>query len=316
MQIKCSDDVSRPLVSIIIPAFNEEAVIGTVIEKILSLELPDSELIVVNDGSTDNTALVAQSAGARVISHPYNIGNGAAVKTGIRSAAGRALVFMDGDGQHDPRLIVELVRGLADFHMVVGARGSESETSSVRDFGNWVFNTFSSFVAEFHIQDLTSGFRSMRYGDARRFCDILPNTFSYPTTSTLAFLRSGRTLKYVPIVAARRIGKSKIRVFRDGVEFLMIIVKIAMLFSPFRVFLPVSAFLFSLGLLRYVQTYILFYRFTNMSHLLINTSVIVFMLGLVAEQIATLRLEADASVLAIEDQQEFEVFRSYSNCQK
>jgi len=279
------------LVSIIIPAFNEAGAIGSTLEKIAKLAIPQSEILVIDDGSSDGTAEVAEQSGARVIRHPYNIGNGAAVKSGIRASKGAVLVFLDGDGQHDPLDIPRLLSHISKFHMVVGARTRGSQTSWHRDLANYVYNSLASFVATFPIKDLTSGFRVMRRADAQRFCDMLPNTFSYPTTSTLAFLRSGRSVTYVPIQTRYRIGKSKIRLIHDGFEFLIIIMKIAMTFSPLRIFIPLSSFLFSLGILRYIYTYVLTHQFTNMSHLMINSSVIVFMLGMIAEQIASLRLE-------------------------
>lgn len=299
---------SSPLLSIIIPAYNEGKALSATIEKIHSLNLPDFEVIVVDDGSSDDTAAVAQAGKARVISHPYNIGNGAAVKSGIRAARGRVLVFMDGDGQHDPSDIPRLLAHISRYHMVVGARARGSETTLHRDFANAIYNRLASFVAEFKIEDLTSGFRVMRRADAIRFCDMFPNKFSYPTTSTLAFLRSGRSIKYVPIQTRYRIGKSKIRLLHDGFEFLIIILKIAVSFSPLRVFIPASSFLFFVGLFRYVYTYATVGRFTNMSHLLINTSILVFLLGAVAEQIASLRLERGDKVIDVEREDEYRIF--------
>jgi glycosyltransferase involved in cell wall biosynthesis len=300
------------LLSIIIPTYNEEGAIGETVRRIVELKLPQSEIIVVNDGSRDATAEVAAQAGARVISHPYNIGNGAAVKTGIRSSRGRVLVFMDGDGQHDPHDIPRLVSQIAKFHMVIGARTRGSETYWHRDLANALYNSFASFIADFDIRDLTSGFRVMRRDDALRFCDMFPNRFSYPTTSTLAFIRSGRSVTYVPIKTQHRVGKSKIKLLHDGFEFLIIILKIAMTFSPLRVFLPISSFLFFLGIARYIQTYIEFHHFTNMSHLLINSAVIVFMLGLVAEQIAALRMEKGDKLFSIEDSSRYAEFEKWA----
>jgi glycosyltransferase involved in cell wall biosynthesis len=296
--------------SIIIPTYNEAGAIGDTVRALLALDLPPFEVLVVNDGSTDATAEVARSAGARVLSHPYNIGNGAAVKTGIRSARGRVLVFMDGDGQHSPQDIPRLLAHIPKYHMVVGARTRGSETHWHRDLANSFYNTFASAIADFTIRDLTSGFRAMRRVDALRFCDMFPNRFSYPTTSTLAFLRSGRSVRYVAIQTKYRIGTSKIRLIHDGVEFFLIIIKIAMSFSPFRVFLPVSSFLFFLGLARYIQTYLDYGRFTNMSHLLINSAVIIFMLGLIAEQIASLRLERGDKLFEPEDEAFYTIFNS------
>lgn len=300
------------LLSIIIPAYNEEEAIGDTIRTIFSMGFRDCEVLVVNDGSSDGTAEAARAAGAKVLSHPYNIGNGAAVKTGIRNSRGRVLVFMDGDGQHDPRDIPRLIEMIPRYHMVVGARQRGSETHLHRNIANFVYNRFASSLASFKIEDLTSGFRAMRRQDALRFCDMFPNKFSYPTTSTLAFLRSGRCIKYIPIKTRYRLGKSKIKIVRDGALFLMIILKIAMSFSPLRVFVPASLILFSLGLLRYAQTYIEWGRFTNMSHLLVNSAVIVFMLGLIAEQIASLRLEKGEKLFEVEDAERYAVFNTYN----
>lgn len=304
---------TTPKISIIIPAFNEEGAIGDTVCRILEQDLPSLEILVIDDGSTDATGRVAMAAGARVIAHPYNIGNGAAVKTGIRSAHGDVLVFMDGDGQHDPADISRLLKFIPNFHMVVGARQRDSETELYRDVANFIYNKLASLLATFPIEDLTSGFRAIRRVDALRFCDMLPNTFSYPTTSTLAFLRSGRSVKYIPIKTKFRVGTSKIKPVRDGARFFLIIFKIAMSYSPLRVFIPISFSLFMLGLCRYVYTYWAAQIFTNMSHLLINSSVIVFMLGLIAEQIASLRLEKGERLFSPHDESRYQVFGDISS---
>lgn len=277
--------------SIVLPAFNEGPAVGQTVRRIVALGLPEAEVLVVDDGSSDDTAKQAEGAGARVIRHPYNIGNGAAIKSGIRAARGEVIIFLDADGQHNPEEIPTLLAHISTHHMVVGARGRGSETHLHRNLANFVYNNLASLLAGRKVHDLTSGFRIMRRSDAMRFCDMLPNKFSYPTTSTLAFFRSGRSVKYVPIQTNYRIGKSKIKLIHDGFEFLIIIMKIAMTFSPFRVFLPIASFLFFLGLGRYIYTYLTAGQFTNMSMLLMNTAVIVFMLGLIAEQIAALRFE-------------------------
>jgi glycosyltransferase involved in cell wall biosynthesis len=282
-------------ISIIIPVFNEAESLSELLNKILALHLPGSEIIVVDDGSTDGTADVAMKTGANVVRHPYNIGNGAAVKTGIRAARGTLLVLMDGDGQHKPADIPKLLADANKYHMVVGARGKGSKLRFHRYIANVVYNLFASYVTRFKVSDLTSGFRVLSRSDALRFIDLLPNTFSYPTTLTLAFLRSGLTVKYVPIQSLYRAGQSKISLASDGIRFLLIITKIATLFAPFRVFLPVSAFFFFAGVGYYVYTYITEHRFTNMSVFLLTTAVIVFMLGLVSEQIALLRMERVSS---------------------
>ena len=278
-------------VSVIIPAVNEAENLGQVVERIAS-SYPDFEIIVVNDGSTDETAAVARDSGAIVYSHPYNLGNGAAIKSGIRIASGEILVFMDADGQHDPEEIGVLLSHFPDYDMVVGARGKGYHSSWRRALGNKIYNRFASYVAKFQIMDLTSGFRAIKADIARNLIYLLPNTYSYPTTMTLGVLRSGRSLKYVPIHARLRTkGKSKIKLLRDGVRFFMIITKICALYSPLRIFLPVSAVLFLTGLVYYLYTYILSGRFTNMSALLFTTSIIVFMMGLVSEQICQMRFE-------------------------
>lgn len=283
--------MSRIEVSIIVPAYNEADTIGDVIAKIKVL-YPDWEIIVVNDGSTDETGIIAKEAGAIVYSHPYNIGNGAAVKSGIRIASGEVLVFMDGDGQHEPEEIRKFVQYFPDFDMVVGARPKGHQASWGRALGNWIYNRLASYVTKFPVKDLTSGFRAVKSDIAHNFLYLLPNTYSYPTTLTLGVLRTGRGLKYVPINAKKRkTGNSKIRILRDGVRFFLIITKICALYSPLRIFLPISVFMFVLGLSYYCYTYLAWGRFTNMSALLFTTSIIIFMMGLVSEQISQMRFE-------------------------
>jgi glycosyltransferase involved in cell wall biosynthesis len=281
--------------SIIIPAFNEAENLAEVIGKILSLTLPQAEIIVVDDGSTDGSAEIAMSAGANVVRHPYNIGNGAAVKSGMRAAQGKTILLMDGDGQHKPEDIPKLLAEAANYHMVVGARAKGSKLRLHRYAANGVYNLLACYVTQFRVQDLTSGFRLLSRRDALRFIDLLPNTFSYPTTLTLAFLRSGLTVKYVGIQSLYRSGQSKISLITDGFRFLLIITKIATLFSPFRVFLPVSLFFFLAGMANYAYTFFTENRFTNMSVFALTTAVIIFMLGLISEQIALLRMERQQS---------------------
>lgn len=291
--MKDQDDVDRaaPKISVVIPAFNEADTIASVISEIETL-LPAAEVLVIDDGSADDTAENARKAGAIVYRHAYNVGNGAAIKTGIRKATGEVLVFMDGDGQHDPKDIQRLLNHIPEYDLIVGARPKGGQSSSYRAFGNWVYNRFASYVAKFPVLDLTSGFRAIKADVAREFIFLLPNTYSYPTTITLGVLRSGRSVKYQPInIRRRQGGKSGIRLFSDGIRFFMIITKICTLYSPFRIFLPVSFQLFLLGILYYAYTFFTAGRFTNMSQLLFSTSVIVFMMGLVSEQICQLRFE-------------------------
>ena len=277
-------------VTILLPAYNEAGVIGETIRAIRALH-PDFEILVVDDGSTDNTMREAMEAGANVWPHPYNMGNGAAIKSGLRCARGEWELMMDADGQHKPEDIARLLEHKDRYDMVVGARTRQSETSAHRDLANWVYNRFASYVAQFKVEDLTSGFRLVRLSVARQFIYLLPNTFSYPSTLTLGYLRSGRTVKYIPIQTKARVGKSKIKLLKDGARFFLIITKIASLFSPFRVFLPISMGFFVTGLCYYAYTFLTQGRFTNMSALLFNSSIIIFMIGLVAEQISQMRYD-------------------------
>lgn len=277
-------------VTILIPAFNEEESIGATVKRVKELH-PDFEILVVDDCSTDNTMQIAIQAGANVWPHPYNMGNGAAIKSGLRAAQGEWVLMMDADGQHKPEDIARLLEHKGTYDMVVGARTKESESSLHRDLANKAYNLFASYVTKFKVKDLTSGFRLVRKRVARQFIYLLPNTFSYPSTITLAYLRSGYTVKYVPIEALARKGKSKIKLTRDGVRFLIIISKISTLFSPLRVFLPVSFILFVTGLFYYCYTFLTTGRFTNMSALLFTSSLIIGMMGLLSEQISQMRYD-------------------------
>jgi glycosyltransferase involved in cell wall biosynthesis len=283
--------MTTPTVTVIIPALNEEGSIGGLVAKVRAID-EDYQVLVIDDGSKDRTAEEARAAGADVHRHPYNIGNGAAVKSGIREAKGSIFVFMDGDGQHDPEDIPRLLKHLPRYDLVVGARSWGDQASIGRAFGNAIYNRFASYVAKFPIQDLTSGFRAVKAHVARSLIYLLPNTYSYPTTMTLAVLRTGLSVRYIPIRTHRRKeGKSQISLFKDGVRFFMIITRICTLFSPLRVFLPVSAVMFGLGLVRYIHSYLMYGRFTNMSALLFTTSVVIFMMGMISEQISQMRFE-------------------------
>ena len=278
---------TKPEVTVVLPAYNEEQSIGATITKIKELH-PDFEILVVDDGSTDNTKLEAEKAGAEVYEHPYNIGNGAAVKNGLRHATSKWIIMMDADGQHNPDDISKLLEYREQYDMAVGARTKGSDTSMHRDFANKIYNWFASYVTNFKVEDLTSGFRMVKAETARQFLYLLPNTFSYPSTITLAYLRSGRSVKYVPIQTRVRQGKSNIKLLSDGTRFFLIITKIATLFSPLRVFLPVSIALFLTGLGYYLYTFLMFHRLTNMTMVLFIAAIIIFMMGLVSEQISQL----------------------------
>lgn len=290
-----------PCISVIMPAYNEGDLIGGVVRDTRSvLEKIDKtyEVIVIDDGSSDNTALTAQQAGAIVIRHPYNIGNGAAIKTGIRNARGDILVTLDGDGQHDPNDIPKLLENLGPYDMVVGSRNSDSDTDAHRDLANMVFNSLASYVAGRKIEDLTSGFRAVKTHIARQFVYLLPNTFSYPSTITLSVVRAGYSLRYEPIRFARRAGraKSKISPLRDGLRFLMIILKIAVFYAPLKIFVPLSAIIFVLGVAYgLMRIFLLNAPYGQTSALLLSTAVLTFMVGLVSEQIAQLRFDRSES---------------------
>jgi len=275
-------------VSAVLPAKNESAAIGQTIAGIRA-RLPQAEVIVVNDGSTDDTAQVAEAAGVRVVTHPYSKGNGAAIKTGARAATGDVIVFMDADGQHDPADITRLLARLERGHdMVVGARQQGSQASVGRGLANGLYNRMASYMTGHKVEDLTSGFRAVRADKFREFLYLLPNGFSYPTTCTMAFFRAGYSVAYEPIHAARRIGKSHIRLLRDGARFFLIIFKIGTLFSPLKLFAPVALAMFLLATGWYGWTWWHQGRFTNMSALLYTGCVITFMMGLISEQITAL----------------------------
>jgi glycosyltransferase involved in cell wall biosynthesis len=276
--------------SIILPAKNEADSLIKLLP-VLRNKFPDAEIVVVDDGSTDNTVDICTQHKVKVISHVYSMGNGAAIKTGARSAQGQILVFMDADGQHDPEDIQHLLDKINDgYDMVVGARQLDTHASLTRRIGNTVYNRLASWMTGFHIEDLTSGFRAARARHFRKFLYLLPNKFSYPTTSTMAFFRSGLPVGYVPIKALNRSGKRKshIRLFHDGFRFLIIILKIGALFSPMRFFLPISAVLFIAGLGYYGYTYFAWGRLTNMTAILFLASLFTFLIGIVSEQISAL----------------------------
>ena len=275
-------------ISIVLPAKNEAGAILQTVKAIRQLNRVD-EIIVVNDGSTDDTAQLAEQAGAKVINHPYSKGNGAAIKTGARNAIGDVIVFMDADGQHDANDILKLIEKIEQgYDLVVGARQKGSQASVGRGIANKLYNNLASYMSEHQVEDLTSGFRAVRAEKFKEFIYLLPNGFSYPTTSTMAFFRAGYSVTYVPIHAAKRIGKSHIHPIKDSVRFFLIIFKIATLYSPLKMFLPFSILLFTLGTGWYGYTLYEYQRFTNMSALLYTGSIMIFLMGLISEQITAL----------------------------
>jgi glycosyltransferase involved in cell wall biosynthesis len=279
--------------SIILPAKNEAPALAVLLPQLRAAQ-PQAEIIVVDDGSTDDTRSICESHGVQRLSSPYPMGNGAAIKRGTRAASGDILVFMDGDGQHDPadvaRLLDQLNRG---YDMVVGARDWGSQAGVGRGVANTLYNWLATKMTGHPVLDLTSGFRAVRADKFREFLHLLPNGFSYPTTSTMAFFRSAYAVAYVPIKAAQRVGKSHIRPFKDGIRFLLIIFKIATLYSPLKLFAPASVVFFLLGCTNYAYTLYAYHRLTNMSTLLWSAAVIVFLIGLVSEQITGLMYRRD-----------------------
>jgi glycosyltransferase involved in cell wall biosynthesis len=272
-------------VSVVIPAFNEEAAIADVVTRVLRQQRW-REVLVVDDGSSDDTAGRAAAAGARVVRHPYNKGNGAAVKTGIREAQGTVVLLLDADGQHDPEDMASLVKEVGLFDLVIGARSAQDQTW-VRALGNGVFQRLASWLTGRPIPDLTSGFRAARRERLLEILHLLPNGFSYPTTSCLAFIKAGHNVTFLPVKARARIGTSKIRVLRDGTRFLLIIFKVITLYSPLKVFFPVSLVSLLLGLAYGVWNVVKHGKIPMGSALLIQLAVVVFLFGLISEQIAS-----------------------------
>ncbi len=274
--------------SIVIPAKNEAENLKGFLPRLLAV-VANAEVIVVNDGSTDDTLAICEQHGVTVVTHPYSKGNGAAIKTGAKSEKGEVIVFLDGDGQHKsediPRLLEKLATG---YDLVVGARGKQSQADSFRAIANGVYNWLSSAITGHKILDLTSGFRAVKADKFKEFLYLLPNGFSYPTTSTMAFFRAGYSVGYMPIQTGQRLGESHISLLKDGIRFLLIIFKVGTLYSPLKIFLPIAAVFFGTGVLNYIYTYTTQGTFTNMSAVLLMTAIIVFLIGLVSEQVTAL----------------------------
>lgn len=283
-------------VSIVIPSRNEAAGLRDILPRLATVA-GDAEIIVVDDGSIDDTHALCSGLDIKCLRHPYPMGNGAAIKTGARAAHGETIIFMDADGQHKPEDIPTLLVKFAEgYDMVVGARKSGSHAGPHRAMANDVFSRLASWMVMQNIEDLTSGFRVVTADKFRQFLYLLPNGFSYPTTITMSFFRAGYGVAYVPIDAPRRIGKSHIRPFRDGVRFLLIIIKIGTLYSPQKLFLPISASFFLTGLGYYLYTYLSVGRFSNMSALMFISAILTFLIGIVSEQISALHYKGiDAS---------------------
>lgn len=277
-------------VSVVLPAFNEAEAIGDVVRD-LAASARWHEILVVDDGSTDGTAEAAAAAGARVIRQPYNKGNGAAVKAGIRAATGDYLLIVDGDGQHKPTDAVRLTALLGEYDLVVGARTSETHASLTRRLGNAALNGLAGYLTGQAIPDLTSGFRAARLDYLREILFLLPNGFSTPTTTTLAFIKAGHSVRFEPVEARQRTGQSKIRLSSDGVKFLVIMLRVITIYSPMRVFMPVAATAFVLGAGYAAWTIATQMHIANSSVLLIMFAVVVFLVGLVSEQISTQRFD-------------------------
>jgi glycosyltransferase involved in cell wall biosynthesis len=276
--------------SIVVPAFNEAEAIGTVV-RALAGAAAWREILVVDDGSTDGTAAEAARAGATVVRHPYNKGNGAAVKTGLRRATGRFVLILDGDGQHRPEDAERLVARLTEYDLVVGARAPKTQASGVRRIGNATLNALASYLTGRPVPDLTSGMRAARLDLMREFLPLIPNGFSTPTTTTLSFIKAGYNVAFEPIEARSRAGRSKIRLGRDGVKFLLILLRVVTLFSPLRIFVPVSAVAFIVGTAYGVWTVVIDSKIPNGAVLLLMFAVVVFLVGLVSEQISLLRIQ-------------------------
>lgn len=285
--------IHREKLSFVIPAKNEETSVGKVVTELCG-KFPLAEIIVVDDGSTDSTAKQAEQAGAKVITHRYSIGNGGAIKSGTRAATGDILIFMDADGQHDPGDAEKLITRLdSGYDMVVGARQKGSQASIARGLANRLYNSLASYMTGQPIEDLTSGFRAVRADKFREYLYLLPNGFSYPTTSTMAFFRAGYSVAYEPIHAAARVGKSHLHPLKDGVRFLIIIFKVGTLYSPLKLFAPLAMLFFLSGFSWYGYTFLTMSRFTNMSALLMTGGFILFMMGLISEQITSLMYKDD-----------------------
>jgi glycosyltransferase involved in cell wall biosynthesis len=288
---KSDSSVLQKKITVVIPAFHEEAIIGAVVAQVSEVLKPyaAAEILVIDDGSPDETGAAAARAGARVIRQPYNKGNGAAIKTGIRNAQGDIIVFMDGDGQHDPADIPRLVAHMDEYEMVIGARSPRSVSEWHRRQANRFYNILATYICGTCVLDLTSGFRAVRADLARKFCHLLPNRFSYPSTMTIVMLKAGYSVRFVTIDTAARVGTSKVNLMRDGVRFFFIIVKVATLFEPLKIFLPIGLLVLLPGAVLALYRLIVGRPWTLPIVISVSVGVLIIVLGLISEQIALLR---------------------------
>jgi glycosyltransferase involved in cell wall biosynthesis len=277
-------------VSVVIPAYNEAQVIGKIIKELKKLKQVN-EILVIDDASTDGTKEAAIKSGAKVIRHPYNKGNGASVKTGIRNAKNDLIILMDGDGQHNPSFIPQFIDLLKDYDLVIGSRDAAAEANGLRRFGNIILKKIASYLSGYKIKDLTSGYRAAKKEYLKEFLPLFPNRYSYPTTSTLAFLKAGYNVGYLPITTEKRVGKSKLKPFRNGFKFILIILRISTLFSPMKFFFPLSLISTASGIAYGLYAVIDHTKLPNTAVLLISVGILIFMMGLISEQIAMLRFE-------------------------
>ncbi len=288
-QKSCS--IEEP-VTVVIPAFNEEKTIGEVINGVFGA-VPEARVLVIDDGSTDSTARVAERSGATVISHPLNKGNGACLKTALRAINGGLVAVIDADGQHNPSDLPKLLSRLNEYDLVVGCRTFDKESGSqLRNLGNVILTRLSSFLAEREIPDLTSGFRAFRHDIACKFIHIYPNGYSFPSTSSLSFLMSGYNVDFIPVEVNRRESgtHSKLRPFSDGFKFLMLILRIITLANPNRLFFPAGLFMVLMGVVITVRNLILFQQFSSGAVLFLAGGFNTIFFGLILDQFASLRL--------------------------
>lgn len=282
--------------SIILPVYNEKGVIDNIYPRIVDIfskwEIA-KELLIIDDGSDEVLSLDLLVPWARIIRHSVNMGNGAAIKTGIRNAKGEKCVIMDADGQHLPEDAIKLVEKLDQYVLVVGARDFKTTGTFHRNLANQIYSKLASYTSGAQIPDLTSGIRAFRREEVLQIIHLFPNRFSCPTTMTLGLIYLGYQVGFQRINVMKRDGKSKIRIFSDGTRFLLVILKISTLFSPLKIFFPLSLSLFLLGLINYFSVLIFWHRFSLWSVVLLTNAITIFMIGLVAEEISSLKLKKD-----------------------